>query len=66
VNNDQQIKPGDEVLALSTGRAMQVRGFENGKLRCAWFDGRHYREVSLPPERVRLAPAGRDERLYTV
>jgi uncharacterized protein YodC (DUF2158 family) len=65
VNNDQQIKPGDEVRVLGTGRSMLVRGIDNGKLRCAWFDGRYYREVSLPRERVRLSSASRDGRLYT-
>jgi uncharacterized protein YodC (DUF2158 family) len=62
---DRQLSPGDEVCALSTGRRMRVREVDGDRVRCAWFDGRAAREVTLPVSAVRLSSATGDDRVVT-
>jgi uncharacterized protein YodC (DUF2158 family) len=63
---NEQLKAGDEVRAVRSGRPMRVRSVENGIVRCAWFDGRHYRETTMLVEAVRLSSGTTDDRVYTV
>jgi hypothetical protein len=66
MNPEIMLKPGDQVCARSTGRSLLVRGVEGQLVHCAWFDGRHYREVILPLEAVRLSRGTSDDRLVGV
>lgn len=56
----QDVKPGDEVRALSTGRRMIVRRVDGDQVECAWFDGRETRVAVLPLSRVQACAATRD------
>jgi uncharacterized protein YodC (DUF2158 family) len=62
--SNDDIRPGDVVSALSTGRRMVVRSVEGEWLRCEWFDGRACREARLRREAVRRLTA--DARMITL
>ena len=60
-----QLKPGAEVRALSTGRRMVVRSVHGDTLVCAWFDGRRNHEVRIRRDAVRASSATADDRIVT-
>lgn len=61
----QDVKPGDEVRALSTGRRMTVRRVGDGNVECEWFDGREMKVSVLPLARVQPCSATRDSAVLT-
>ena len=63
--NQQDVKPGDEVRALSTGRRMVVRRVAGDTLECEWYDGRQMQVAVLPLARVQLCAATRDAGVLT-
>jgi uncharacterized protein YodC (DUF2158 family) len=56
----QDLQPGDEVRARSTGQLMLVREISGDQVLCAMFDGRYLRQVALSRAEV-LPCAARGE-----
>ncbi len=63
MHKEIEIKPGDEVRALSTDRRMTVQHVEGDWLLCSWFDGRGARETRIRRSAVRPTSATGDARL---
>jgi hypothetical protein len=66
MNSETTLKPGDQVCARSTGRTLLVRAVHGNLVHCAWFDGRHYREVTLTLDALRVSRGTSDDRLVGV